>query len=1071
MLILYFLTIPCALTILIGAYSLYDNRKSLRSNVPLYIFSLCSLIWTGGVWVCYMRFSPAASKLGLFFAEAATTGAMPVLTSAMYQKSAGSKFGKYGLRGQILLYLFFMIFHFKGYYVNAEIIDGNLLITHGDSLLYHLYVVFNVLSPFLCMAILIESAIRMGFKREWFITLILTPLYLLGSYLLYRRFPEPGSRIFGCFVQTMALVLLFLFTKQYNIRAISDTQAAHVVFSTVRTSYLFVGIQGDIFYANTSALRFFGLSMESIRGKKPADLFRFNGEGPEVFKRYREEGSEREEYRAVALHNNARCHLTVMYQYDAFGELVCVILQVEDVTEREQLFTQLEAERQRAEDAAAAKSNFLAKTSHEIRTPMNAIMGMAELLLRKNIPADAYEDALNIKQAGSNLLSIINDILDFSKIESGRIDVVSAEYLFASMMNDVINIIRMRIAEKPIMFLVDIDGNLPAGLEGDEVRIRQVLLNLLSNGIKYTREGQITFTISGERRGEDLILLTIEVADTGIGIKEEDMEKLFDEFVQLDSHGNQGIEGTGLGLAISRNLCRLMGGDIQVQSRYGEGSTFTATLPQKVKDPAPFAQVENPETKTVLFYESREPYALSVIRSLENLSVPVRRVSRPEELYRELERGPASDKWYPFVFVSTGIAEKTLALIRILGLRTLPVLLSEAGEIASFQNIPFISMPAYVLPIANLLNDKQTTTYREKASVNFIAPEAKILIVDDIMTNLNVARGLLALYQMDIQVSTGGAEAIELIKKNCYDIVFMDHMMPEMDGIEATRIIRAMGAAFRELPIIALTANVVSGMREMFLEKGFNDYLAKPIEIAKLNEIIGKWIPKHKQQRSFGENSARPSPLRTASPSLHIEGLDTGRGISLTGGTEEGYRKVLASFCLDARNRIDILRTVPDEQSLPLFTTQVHALKSAAAYIGAVSLSKETEDLEAAGKAGDFAAIRKGLPEFYEHLKELAERIDRALGEPKRADQSPDGATAPGDALAASGCLPLFAELREALENESLKTVDRLLAEFEAMALDKKTRKTVETISNQVLVAEFKAALDTVNELLGENEH
>jgi PAS domain S-box-containing protein len=922
-----------------------------------------------------MQFSPESSRMGLFIAEAMTTGAMPIFVWATYSNSNGSKIGKYTLPYHILLYFFFMIFHFKGYYVNLEIINGILVITPGSGVIYSLYAIYNIISPVICVAIMLETAIRIGFKHEWLITLILAPIYLFGSYLLYLRFVEPESRLFGCFVQTTALALLFFFTKQYNIRVISNTQAANVVFSTVQTPYIFVTIQGEIFYANASALQFFGLYLEEIQGKRLEDLFQFDGEKPENFKRHRRDANEMDDYRAVSLSTNAHCHLTVSYQYDSFSELLCVIIEVEDVTERERLFTQLEEARRRAEDAAAAKSNFLAKTSHEIRTPMNAILGMAELLLHKDIPPDAYEDAINIRQAGSNLLSIINDILDFSKIESGKLDIATAEYSFASLIQDVINIIRMRLSEKPIDFLANIDSKLPSLLEGDESRIRQILLNLLSNAVKYTMEGQIVFDVYGERQG-DMIQLTIEVSDTGIGIKEDDLGKLFGEFVQFDSHRNQEIEGTGLGLAISRNLCRLMGGDIWAQSTYGQGSVFTAVLPQKVKNDTPFAQVEKPEQKTVLLYEARESYAVSVYRSLENLSVPVRRAVEPEELYRALEEGYAPGQPFAFVFVSAKAAGDMLDLIKSRGLRTVPVMLLEAGEITSFQNTRFLSMPAYALALANMLNGKLGLglEYREKARAAFTAPDATILIVDDIMTNLNVARGLLALYQMDIHVCTGGADAVELVKKHSYDIIFMDHMMPGMDGIEATAIIRAMGGVYREVPVIALTANAVSGMREMFLDNGFNDYLAKPIEIAKLNEIIEKWIPVDKQRRK----TVAAIGTAPASP-FHIDGMDVAKGIAMTGGTMQGYREVLGVFYQDILERLPLLKDMPPEQELPLYITQVHALKSASASLGAMELSQEAAGLEAAGRAGDLATLEAGISRFYADLEKLAERIRAAL--------------------------------------------------------------------------------------------
>jgi signal transduction histidine kinase/CheY-like chemotaxis protein/HPt (histidine-containing phosphotransfer) domain-containing protein len=722
-----------------------------------------------------------------------------------------------------------------------------------------------------------------------------------------------------------------------------------------------------------------------------------------------------------------------------------------------------------AERAANAKSNFLANTSHEIRTPMNAILGMAELLLRKDIAPDVYEDALSIKQAGSNLLAIINDILDFSKIESGKLEIVPAEYLFASLINDVISIIRMRIAEKPILFIVDSDPKLPGKLKGDEVRIRQILLNLLSNAVKYTRSGHITFTITG-KAGDGQILLTITVADTGIGIKEENMTSLFGEFVQFDSHKNRGVEGTGLGLAISRNLCRLMGGDITVESRYGEGSVFTATLPQQVEDEAPLASVDAPETKPVLLYEGKEPYALSLIRSLENLAVPVRALHEPEDLYRELERSQNAGQPYSFVFASADVTEKILVLLKTLKLRTngrqpVPVALSDVVEISSFQNVAIISMPAYVLSLANVLNGKQTVSFQEKPSAAFIAPDAKILIVDDSITNLTVARGLLAIYRMDIHVCTGGMEAVNLVKKNSYDMVFMDHMMPEMDGLEATDAIRALeGDYFKNIPIVALTANAVSGMKEMFLERGFNDYLPKPIEIAKLNELIRKWIPKDKQQKASGETTARPSES-----TIKIPGIDAARGIAMTGGTEEGYRKVLTSFCKDALIRLSTLKDPPDEQALSLFTTNVHALKSAAVTIGAVDLSSEAAELEALslaiakdiGKSGDMDRITEKLPGFCVFLKDTVEHIRGALAEKIQGVSS--------GGLQDAGVYNLFLELKAAAGAKDMEAIDRVTGELTEKNLDKEARETLDAVSDLLLVAKFKQAVTVIDTLCSPN--
>jgi signal transduction histidine kinase len=397
----------------------------------------------------------------------------------------------------------------------------------------------------------------------------------------------------------------------------------------------------------------------------------------------------------------------------------------------------LEEQVQIAEAASRAKSEFMATMSHEIRTPLNAIIGLSDIELRKNLEEDSFDAIKKIRSSGSTLLGIINDILDISKIEAGSLDVVSEEYETAELISDAVRLNMVRIGAKPVVFELEIDEKLPVKMLGDELRLKQILNNILSNAIKYTKEGKVELSVYLEEKN----VLVFKVRDTGIGIRKEDMGRLFAEYSQLDAKANRKIEGTGLGLAITKMLLDLMGGAIEVESEYGKGSVFTAKIPQRIPDPSPLGK------------------------------------DRVEKLKR----------------------------------------------FGSFDT--------------------------ERPVFDMTAPAAsgiRVLVVDDVDINLEVARGLMEPYGLIVDCVLSGREAVEKIAggEPRYNMILMDHMMPEMDGVEAVRIIRGeIGSDYaRTIPIVALTANALAGNEEMFLGHGFNDFISKPIDIVRLDEVLKKWV-------------------------------------------------------------------------------------------------------------------------------------------------------------------------------------------------------------------------------------
>ncbi|MBD5489113.1 MAG: response regulator [Lachnospiraceae bacterium] len=415
-----------------------------------------------------------------------------------------------------------------------------------------------------------------------------------------------------------------------------------------------------------------------------------------------------------------------------FGCGVLCVIAVENTMTIKHNMEEMEKLMHQAEASNEAKSVFLANMSHEIRTPMNAICGMADLLLDEKLSEQGREYAGTIKTSGEGLLSIINDILDFSKIESGKMPIIPEEYYFSSMIHDVMSMMEVRLKGRPVELIAKVSDSVPRKLYGDIGRVKQIIINIMGNATKFTYEGSITLTVSWQQEEENVGRLLFSVADTGIGIRQEDMDKLFRSFEQVDMKKNRGMEGTGLGLSISKLLVENMGGSIKVESEYGKGSTFIFDIRQKVIDAAPCEYSKN----------------------------------------------------------------------------------KNAVELKQFV-------------------------------IDFTAPEAKVLVVDDNKVNLRVATGLLKKFGIVPDLVDNGQDSVDMIRRQMqYDLVFMDHMMPEMDGIEAVKLIRATGTPYTDsLPIVALSANAVKGMENEFLVGGMNDFLPKPIDMEMLGKILKKWLP------------------------------------------------------------------------------------------------------------------------------------------------------------------------------------------------------------------------------------
>ena len=521
-----------------------------------------------------------------------------------------------------------------------------------------------------------------------------------------------------------------------------------------------------------------------------------------------------------------------------------------------------------AMDANEMKSTFVANISHEIRTPMNAILGFSELILQNTTDKEIIEDAQDIKRASNNLLAIINDLLDISKIESGNLEIMPSPYYLHYLFTDVESVISIPIQNKGLKFRTDIDQKLPNQLFGDIVRIRQILINIINNAVKFTASGYVELKVRGVPIEDDSdqkkIRLIFKVKDTGVGIKEDDLHNIFDKFKQVDTKVNRGIEGTGLGLSISRELVHMMGGEISVESKYGEGTTFTIELIQEI------------------------------------------------------------------------MSEERLE---------------------------------------NCISKKSAEDY--KVHRVFYAPGAEILVVDDNEVNLRIISGLLKRYQIITDQAISGYEAIEKIKKKDYDIIFMDHMMPGLDGVETTKRIRALdNEAARKVVIVAISANAIRGIKDRFLEQGFQDYISKPIEIPMMENVLKCYLPKEMVVEGVElKNDILPET------NLKIEGIDIFTGLGNCSNDVEEYMQILTIVYEFSEEKCLSLENSVQMADFEQYTIDVHALKSVAANIGAHKLSTMAKIHEMAGKNGNYSFITTNYQVLTDYYRELIKNIRTFLVE------------------------------------------------------------------------------------------
>ena len=495
-------------------------------------------------------------------------------------------------------------------------------------------------------------------------------------------------------------------------------------------------------------------------------------------------------------------------------------------------------------DAYIAKDIFLINMSHEIRTPMNAIVGTVDLLLDQDINEHVRDSVYNILNSCNALLSITNELMDLSKSENREVTVYMTRYDIGELLMEIINMMSVRLMDSEVELFVEIQGTIPKYLFGDSSKLRQVFINVLNNAVKYTKHGKIILRVYSEDMDVNKINLYVEVEDTGTGIKAENIPKLFSVYQRVDEEDREKrtIEGTGLGLSICKEILDKMDGEISVRSEYHVGSTFYFNVPQQVDAAQLLVTITKPESFRVLVFEKNEEACENIRRIFDNLGI-----AADYPIDRQEMESCMLEHVYTHLFV---VYDRYMENIRFLDRRLSSeklVIISEINQIISVNKFGCIlTRPIHIMNIASVLMNESNSFVREIIKKGgFICPAATILVVDDNLTNLNVASGLLKKYEAHIITALSGKECLNILENQEVDMVFLDYMMPEMNGIDTLNKIRQMNHPhMKELPVIALTANVVNGAREMFLEAGFNDYISKPIEVDKMERALKTFIPK-----------------------------------------------------------------------------------------------------------------------------------------------------------------------------------------------------------------------------------
>ena len=854
------------------------KKEALKypENCLFLLLCICSAIWSVSFWGMNIQREPenahifrAIGLLGVFFYLIIAQLFVCYLTGTL--KAYYFPIGIISLVGFVI---YFFIIQ-KGQ-VTYELYEIGMSYRFNQGFWAYAYIVFCIAVAVNILISIVYMFFHVSRKRLRVLAgklLLMEGIIVLGMILdiLMPLFGGPAYYA-STIGQSMGILITYRTITFINRSRITVDNMSSYVYSSLTTPVFVFDENYKLQLLNDVAGEFIGVQETDIGNASIASLFSAQVD-ENLFL-----NSGQKNVDVICNNNQVHCNISISKIFDDYYDVIGYIVAVTDLSERYEYTTKLEQAIKEAESANQAKTTFLANMSHEIRTPMNAVIGFAELVLKKEISKEVREYVEGIRLASRNLLAIINDILDITKIDSGKMEIIPAKYYIADLLDDVSLIIFQQAKKKGLDFVMKTDEQVPTQLYGDKVRLRGVLINILNNAVKYTKEGTVSFEVKVLPQTADTVLLSFIISDTGIGIRPEDQKVLFQSFSRFDQKLHYGVEGSGLGLAIANGYITLMGGKIIVDSVYGKGSVFTVNVEQKIIDATPLKR------------------QFTIDRTKEDAPEPC-----------------------------------------------------------------------------------QLTIH-----------DTRVLVVDDNHINLLVIKGLMESYGLSVDTAPGGAEAIERCRETHYQLVFMDQMMPEMNGIEAMQRIREIDPYYAtggEGKIIVLTADAIRGARETLLKKGFDEYLGKPMNLRQLERLLVLYLPSDKISIStrFPKEEDH-NKLTEGSGKMDIDYLhknlpsfDIALGLRNCGGEISDYLEILKINYEYGNKSLDELETLLTKKDYENYTIKIHSMKSTTKNMGAMSVSDMARKQEEAGRAGEYDHLGLDFAAFRAKYESLLREIEEVL--------------------------------------------------------------------------------------------